>query len=139
MNIGDDFMSDEKIKCLEMLENTSNNFLNDKLTNQDTNIINLLKEIIVVEKETISKDRLYNQLKENYFESDELTTSFINRLYEYEESAISEYIDIYLEQAYEDEISDDDINQKINDINNTLKNIDPKFLIILDKKLRNYN
>lgn len=132
-------MSDEKMKCLEMLENTSNNFLNDKLTNQDTNIINLLKEIIVVEKETISKDRLYNQLKENYFESDELTTSFINRLYEYEESAISEYIDIYLEQAYEDEISDDDINQKINDINNTLKNIDPKFLIILDKKLRNYN
>lgn len=132
-------MTNEQTKCLERLDKISTNFLEEKLTEEENNFINLLKEIIVVEKETISKERLYNQLKENYFESDEATSSFVNRLYECSESAIEEYIDIYLEQAHEDELSNDDVNEKISNINNILRDINPKFVITLDKKLRNYD
>lgn len=128
---------DNKVACLEKLKETSNNFLNNTCNEKDTNIINLLREIIVVEKETISAEKLFNQLKENYFENDDSTSMFVNKLYNYDYKTISDYLDIYLEQAYENEINENYINEKIYKITDILKNIDPELVILLEEKLTN--
>lgn len=122
-------------ECMEKLERLSENFLIGKLDEKEKNIVDLLSEIIVVEKETISGEKLFNQLKENYFESDEATALFINKLYDYDINTISEYLDIYIEEAYEDEITEDDINNKISKITNLVRNINPEFVILLERKL----
>jgi len=128
---------DNKRICLKKLEETSNNFLNDKCSELDKNIINLLKEIIVVEKETISSEKLFNQLKENYFENDEATINFVNNLYNYDLNTISDYLDIYIEQAYENEMDENYINEKIYTITSILRNINPELVILLEEKLTN--
>lgn len=128
---------DNKNSCLEKLQETSNNFLNNKCNDRDTNIINLLKEIIVVEKETISAENLFNQLKENYFENDVTTSNFVNNLYNYDLKTISDYLDIYMEQAYENEIDENYINEKIYKITDILRNIDSELVILLEEKLTN--
>jgi len=124
-------------ECMEKLERLSNNFLAGQLDEKEKNIVNLLSEIIVVEKETICAEKLFNQLKESYLESDEATALFINKLYEYDVDAISEYLDIYIEQAYEDELTDDDINNKISTITNLIRNIKPELVVLLEEKLTN--
>lgn len=128
---------DNKRICLKKLDETSNNFLNDKCSELDKNIINLLKEIIVVEKETISSEKLFNQLKENYFENDEATINFVNNLYNYDLNTISDYLDIYIEQAYENEMDENYINEKIYTITSILRNINPELVILLEEKLTN--
>lgn len=128
---------DNKKTCLERLEQTSTNFLTDNLTDDDKNIIDLLSEIIVVEKETISADRLFNQLKENYFESDDATITFIDNLYDYNIDTLSDYLDIYIEQAYENEMDENYINEKIYRITDILRRIKPELVILLEQKLTN--
>ena len=129
-------MNNKKI-CLEKLEETSNNFLNDKCTDLDRNIVDLLKEIIVVEKETISSEKIFNQLKENYFENDDATSNFVNNLYNYDLNTISDYLDIYMEQAYENEMDENYINEKIYTITSILKRINSELIILLEEKLTN--
>lgn len=124
-------------ECMEKLNKLSEDFLADTLDEKETNIVNLLSEIIVVEKETICAEKLFNQLKESYFESDEATALFINKLYEYDVDTISDYLDIYIEQAYEDELTDDDINNKISIITSLIRNIKPELVILLEEKLTN--
>ncbi len=126
-----------KESCLKKLESTSNNFLNDTCSDKDKNILDLLKEIIVVEKETISGENIYNQLKENYFENDDSTSNFVNNLYNYDLNTISDYLDIYMEQAYENEMDENYINEKIYNITTILKNINPELVILLEEKLTN--
>lgn len=128
-----------KEKCLKKLEETFNNYLNDKCNNDDTIIINLLSEIIVVEKEYLDGEKLFNQLKESYFENDDTTSSFVMGLYNYDNNTIETYIDIYLEQVYESELNDDDINNKIIKLNNLLININPEYAIVIEKKLNEIN
>lgn len=128
-----------KEKCLDKLNELSNNFLNNTMNDTEKNFIALLKEIIVVEKETISADRLFNQLKGSYFESDELTCNFINGLYNLDVDSIKTYIDIYVEQAYEGEMTDNDVNEKINNLNNILVSINPEYVALIETKLRNLN
>lgn len=128
---------DNKKICIEKLDKTTNNFLNNICSDIDNNIINLLKEIIVVEKETISGEKLFNQLKENYFENDEATSNFVNNLYNYDLNTISDYLDIYIEQAYENEMDENYINEKIYTITNILRNINPELVILLEEKLTN--
>lgn len=129
-------MNNKKI-CLEKLEETSNNFLNDKCNDLDRNIVDLLKEIIVVEKETISSEKIFNQLKENYFENDDATSNFVNNLYNYDLNTISDYLDIYMEQAYENEMDENYINEKIYTITSILKRINSELIILLEEKLTN--
>ena len=126
-----------KESCLKKLESTSNNFLNDTCSDKDKNILDLLKEIIVVEKETISGENIYNQLKESYFENDDSTSNFVNNLYNYDLNTISDYLDIYVEQAYENEMDENYINEKIYNITNILRNINPELVILLEEKLTN--
>ena len=126
-----------KESCLKKLESTSNNFLNDTCSDKDKNILDLLKEIIVVEKETISGKNIYNQLKESYFENDDSTSNFVNNLYNYDLNTISDYLDIYVEQAYENEMDENYINEKIYNITNILRNINPELVILLEEKLTN--
>lgn len=126
-----------KESCLKKLESTSNNFLNDNCSDKDKNILDLLKEIIVVEKETISGENIYNQLKESYFENDDSTSNFVNNLYNYDLNTISDYLDIYVEQAYENEMDENYINEKIYNITTILKNINPELVILLEEKLTN--
>lgn len=126
-----------KESCLKKLESTSNNFLNDTCSDKDKNILDLLKEIIVVEKETISGENIYNQLKESYFENDDSTSNFVNNLYNYDLNTISDYLDIYVEQAYENEMDENYINEKIYNITTILKNINPELVILLEEKLTN--
>lgn len=128
-----------KDKCLELLNKLSTSFLSNELNEKEDSIIKLLKEIIVVEKETVSGEKLFNQLKENYFESDEQTINFINGLFNYNVDTINLYIDIYLEQAYNNEMNDNDINNKILNINNILLSINPEFVLLLENKLQNIN
>lgn len=128
-----------KDKCLELLNKLSTSFLNNELNEKEDSIIKLLKEIIVVEKETVSGEKIFNQLKENYFESDEQTINFINGLFNYNIDTINLYIDIYLEQAYNNEMNDNDINNKILNINNILLSINPEFVLLLENKLQNIN
>ena len=126
-----------KESCLKKLDSTSNNFLNNNCSDKDKNIVDLLKEIIVVEKETISGEKIYNQLKESYFENDDSTSNFVNNLYNYDLNTISEYLDIYMEQAYENEMDENYINEKIYNITNILRNINPELVILLEEKLTN--
>ena len=126
-----------KESCLKKLESTSNNFLNDTCSDKDKNILDLLKEIIVVEKESISGENIYNQLKESYFENDDSTSNFVNNLYNYDLNTISDYLDIYVEQAYENEMDENYINEKIYNITTILKNINPELVILLEEKLTN--
>lgn len=128
-----------KDKCLELLNKLSTSFLSNELNEKEDSIIKLLKEIIVVEKETVSGEKIFNQLKENYFESDEQTINFINGLFNYNIDTINLYIDIYLEQAYNNEMNDNDINNKILNINNILLSINPEFVLLLENKLQNIN
>ncbi len=128
-----------KDKCLELLNKLSTSFLSNELNEKEDSIIKLLKEIIVVEKETVSGEKIFNQLKENYFESDEQTINFINGLFNYNVDTINLYIDIYLEQAYNNEMNDNDINNKILNINNILLSINPEFVLLLENKLQNIN
>lgn len=124
-------------ECMDKLERLSDNFLVGSLDEVEANIINLLNEIIVVEKETISAEKIFNQLKENYFESDEATASFINKLYDYDIDTISEYLDIYIEEAYEDELTETDINNRIYKITDIVRQIKPELVILLEEKLTN--
>lgn len=128
-----------KEKCLEKLQGTFNNYLDDKCNTDDTNIINLLKEIIVVEKEYLDGEKLFNQLKESYFGNDDTAASFVMGLYDYNKETIETYIDIYLEQAYESEMNDNDINNKIIKLNNLLTNINPEFVMLIETKINNIN
>lgn len=128
-----------KDKCLELLNKLSTSFLSNELNEKEDSIIKLLKEIIVVEKETVSGEKIFNQLKGNYFESDEQTINFINGLFNYNVDTINLYIDIYLEQAYNNEMNDNDINNKILNINNILLSINPEFVLLLENKLQNIN
>ena len=124
-------------ECMDKLEKLSNDFLINNLDEKESNIVNLLSEIIVVEKETISAEKLFNQLKENYFESDDATALFINKLYDYDTDTINEYLDIYIEEAYEDELTENDINNKISRITDLVRNINPELVILLEEKLTN--
>ena len=128
-----------KEKSLKKLQATVDNYLNDKCNDNDNHIIALLREIMVVEKEYISGEILFNQLKESYFDSDDAASSFIEKLYDYDTEALETYIDIYLERAYEDEMDDTNINDKIIKLNNLLISINPELTILLDKKINNMN
>ena len=91
----------------------------------------------VVEKETISSEKIFNQLKENYFENDDATSNFVNNLYNYDLNTISDYLDIYMEQAYENEMDENYINEKIYTITSILKRINSELIILLEEKLTN--
>ncbi len=126
-----------KEKSLEKLQATVDNYLNDNLNELDKHIISLLKEIMVVEKEYISGEIIFNQLKESYFDTDEVTANFVDKLYNLENEALETYIDIYLEETYEDEMKDTDTNDKIIKLNNLLIEINPELTVLVDKKINN--
>ena len=126
-----------KEKSLEKLQATVDNYLSDNLNELDKHIISLLKEIMVVEKEYISGEIIFNQLKESYFDTDEVTANFVDKLYNLENEALETYIDIYLEETYEDEMKDTDTNDKIIKLNNLLIEINPELTVLVDKKINN--
>ena len=128
-----------KEKCLEKLQTTVDNYLNDNLSEIDKHIVSLLREIMVVEKEYISGEIVFNQLKESYFDTDEVTANFVDKLYELDKDALETYIDIYLEKTYEDEMKDTDTNDNVIKLNNLLISINPELALLVDKKINNIN
>ena len=87
-------------ECYKVLDKFVNNFKNGCMDERDICLYGFLKEIIVVEELTISRDILFEQLKGNYFQTDLATSLFIMKLYTKKEDTIFEYFDIYLEQIF---------------------------------------
>jgi len=105
----------------------------------DTIIIELLKGIAVLEKETATGDIIFNLLKENYFSNELLTANFIDNLYKYEESTLSTYFDIYLEQVYENIITPEEITNYVNNMRGLITQINSNLVSVFNEKLSNYN
>lgn len=125
--------------CLTKLNNTSNNLVTDNCTKEDIIMINLLKGIIVVEKESATGTTLYNQLKGNYFQSDLSTADFVNKLYIYDIDTLKTYLDIYLEQTFENGVTTIEIESKINEMRALIEQINVELLTVFNEKLKKYN
>ena len=121
--------------CMSNLEKTTNNFLNDCLDEQDKKIVELLKGVIVIEKETITSERLYNQLKENYLGTDEQTIEFVNKLYMFDFDTICELINMIVDELNNENMTQEEINNKVNELIPTLNSINLELVNILNEKL----
>ena len=117
-----------KDTCMSNLEKTTHNFLNDCLDEQDKKIVELLKGVIVIEKETITSERLYNQLKENYLDSDEQTIDFVNKLYMFDYDTICELLAMIVDELNNENLSQEEINNKLNELIPTLESINPELI-----------
>lgn len=132
-------LKDEYVKVgYSKLEESVEHFHNDSLTDLDNFILKLLGEIIVVEKSSATPTVLYNQLKENYFHNDLATSDFLCRLYDYDINALDIYLDIYLEQVFEDDIENTKTTQKLNNMRTFLQNISDNLLVVFNQKIQNY-
>lgn len=129
---------DSKELCLEKLDKTINSFLQGTCDEQDSNIIALLGKIIVVEKETATSNILFNMLKENYFQSDSATINFVNKMYEFDVETLSSYMNIYLEQLYEGETNEEEINEDLKEMLGLFKRINPVLCNIFEHKKLSY-
>lgn len=114
--------------CMNNLEKTTQNFLNNTMDEQDKKIVELLKGIIVIEKETITKERLYNQLKENYLDSDEQTIDFINKLYSFDYDTICELINMFIDELNSENLTKDEIDSKVNELVPILNSINSELV-----------
>lgn len=114
--------------CMSNLEKTTQNFLNNTMDEQDKKIVELLKGIIVIEKETITKERLYNQLKENYLDSDEQTIDFINKLYSFDYDTICELINMFIDELNSENLTKDEIDSKVNELVPILNSINSELV-----------
>lgn len=124
-----------KDKCMSNLEKTTQNFLNNCLDEQDKKIVELLNGVIVIEKETITSERLYNQLKENYLGTDEQTIEFVNKLYMFDFDTICELINMTVDELNNENLSQEEINYKVNELISTLDSINPELSNILRQKI----
>ena len=127
------------LDIIEKLNKTINNYKNSTCDMNDTIIIELLKGIAVLEKETATGDIIFNLLKENYFSNELLTANFIDNLYKYEESTLSTYFDIYLEQVYENIITPEEITNYVNNMRGLITQINSNLVSVFNEKLSNYN
>ena len=114
--------------CMSNLEKTTQNFLNDTLDSQDEKIVELLKGVIVIEKETITSERLYNQLKENYLDSDEQTIEFVNKLYMFDNDTIRELLGMIVDELNNENLTQEEIDIKVNELIPTLNSINPELV-----------
>lgn len=121
--------------CMNNLEKTTQNFLNNTMDEQDKKIVELLKGIIVIEKETITKERLYNQLKENYLDSDEQTIDFINKLYSFDYDTICELINMFIDELNSENLTKDEIDSKVNELVPILNSINSELVNKLKKNI----
>lgn len=126
-------------ECYKVLEKFVNNFKNNSMDDRDICLYEFLKEIIVVEESTISSEVLFNQLKENYFQTDLATSLFIIKLYTKKEDTIFEYLDIYLEQNVENSIDFEDMKKNNDKMRNFLINKFPNLIDEFDHKAAKYN
>jgi len=110
------------------LEKTAQNFLNDCLDEQDKKIVELLKGVIVIEKETITSERLYNQLKENYLGADEQTIEFVNKLYMFDFDTICELLNMIVDELNNENLTQEEIDNKVNELIPTLNSINPELV-----------
>jgi len=114
--------------CMSNLEKTAQNFLNDCLDEQDKKIVELLKGVIVIEKETITSERLYNQLKENYLGADEQTIEFVNKLYMFDFDTICELLNMIVDELNNENLTQEEIDNKVNELIPTLNSINPELV-----------
>ena len=121
--------------CMSNLERTTQNFLNDTLDSQDKKIVELLKGVIVIEKETITSERLYNQLKENYLDSDEQTIDFVNKLYMFDNDTICELLGMIVDELNNENLTQEEIDSKVNELIPTLNSINPELVNKLKEML----
>lgn len=121
--------------CMSNLEKTAQNFLNDSLDEQDKKIVELLKGVIVIEKETITSERLYNQLKENYLGTDEQTIEFVNKLYMFDFDILCELINMIVDELNNENLTQEEINYKVDELIPILDSINPELSNILSKKI----
>lgn len=126
-------------ECYIVLDRFVNNFKNNSMDDRDICLYEFLKEIIVVEKSTISSEVLFNQLKENYFQTDLATSLFIIKLYTKKQDTIFEYFDIYLEQNVENSIDYEDMKKNKEKMRNFLINKFPNLIDEFDYKAAKYN
>ena len=126
-------------ECYKVLDKFVNNFKNGCMDERDICLYGFLKEIIVVEELTISRDILFEQLKGNYFQTDLATSLFIMKLYTKKEDTIFEYFDIYLEQNVENSIDVDDMNKNNAEMRNFLVRYFPNLIEEFDNKAAKYN
>lgn len=124
---------------LNMLKDTLNRFEKDILNDNDKVILELLNNIIVVEKETATPEVVFMQLKESYFQSDLVTANFIQNMYGHDAKTLETYLDICLEQASENALDIEDFNEKVSSIRDLLKKISPDILEQFDKKVVQYD
>ena len=117
-----------KETCMSNLERTTQNFLNDTLDSRDEKIVELLKGVIVIEKETITSERLYNQLKENYLDSDEQTIDFVNKLYMFDNDTICELLGMIVDELNNENLTQEEIDSKVNELIPTLNSINPELV-----------
>lgn len=123
---------------LDKLKQTIEQFKMDTLDSQGKTIINLLKGIMVVEKQSATPISIYNQLKESYFQSDLATAHFICSLYGYEPNTMDMYLDICLEQVFEDEIDMNVIKDRVNKLRGLMRSISSELEASLNQKLQKY-
>lgn len=123
--------------CKDNLDTIINDFKHDNLDDKDKIFIELLAGITIVEKESADADKIFNMLKINYFQSDLMTAHFVNGLYSHDDKILDEYLNIYLEQVIENELTQNDIQNKINYIKNIFQIIKPDLLESIDNKLNN--
>jgi len=123
--------------CKGNLDTIINDFKYDNLDDKDKIFIELLAGITIVEKESADADKIFNMLKINYFQNDLMTAHFVNGLYSHDNKILDEYLDIYIEQVIENELTQNDIQSKINYIKNIFQIIKPDLLESIDNKLNN--
>lgn len=127
------------LNSIEKLNNTIDKFKTNNCEQNDMIIIELLKGITVVEKESASGEVIFYLLKGNYFQSDLATAQFVNNLYIYDVVTLNTYFDIYLEQVYENELTQDAIVNNINYMRSLITKINSDLLSIFNEKLASYN
>lgn len=126
-------------RSLTNLNETSRKFLTDNCAENDLIMVDLLKGITIVEKETVSAQLLFNQLKENYFQTDLVTAKFINNLYMYDFDTMGNYFDIYLEQVYSSEVDEAGVKKKINDMKVLLEAVDDHLVTLFEQKIEEHS
>ncbi len=124
--------------CKNNLSIIINNFKYDNLSDNDKIFIQLLAGITVVEKESADVDKIFNMLQNNYFQSALATAHFVNSLYNCDLGCLNEYLDIYLEQVYENELTQEDIKDKIDFIKGIYSIINPTLIEVIDTKVSRY-
>jgi hypothetical protein len=110
--------------------NILNKALNDYFNEKGSDLITLLKGIVVVEPSTATPDSIINQLKESYYPSELDSYHFVMGLYNHDKKTMAEYIDIISELVLTDEMDKD-----IDDISALIKRITPELEPVLTNKI----